>query len=63
MKEKEIFLNKKKLLAQFCLDNNSTERKGIELLKIFQTAGEISFFGENIGTPEQIDQEVEEVFK
>ena len=57
MNQRNIILNQKKLLAQFCLDNASTERKGKELLKIFETAGEIRLFGGEIGTPEQIKEE------
>ena len=59
MKDKKIFLDKNKLLAQFCLDNASTKRYGSELLKTFETAGEIRCFGTEIGLPEEIKEEFE----
>ena len=58
MEAKDIYLNKDKLIAQFCLDNGSTPRTAKELLKMFETAGEIKIIGADIGSTKLIKDDL-----
>jgi hypothetical protein len=41
----EITIGEEKLIASFCLDMYSTERKAKEIIKMFEKAGKISRVG------------------
>lgn len=44
-KRELIELDREKLICNFCLDNNSTRKTALELLKIFETTGAIKTEG------------------
>lgn len=46
--DKDQCLDKKKLLAEFCLQCRSSRRTGLELLKIFEDKGKIRIDGDDI---------------
>jgi hypothetical protein len=47
-RSQHISLDEKKLIAMFCIKHASTERKAKEIIKMFETAGEIARFNGEI---------------
>lgn len=58
MKRNDQSFDEKKLIAQFCLEFASTPRRAKEIIKLFETAGEIKRIGGEIATPDKIKREL-----
>lgn len=47
-KKPDAFIDKDKLIANFALENNSTRRCGLEILRLFENAGKIKVKGNEV---------------
>jgi hypothetical protein len=58
MKEKDLIISEKKIIAQFCIEHASTQRKAKEIIKMFEDAGEIKRIGSELMSEKTFNDEM-----